>query len=215
MMQSGTSVWCPGPASVHVHQPLGVILDISPLLFFSGLPWTFMQSHSHASSSVPPPAASHMLLSCSSAAKLQIYLSELFTCQYPHSDDKFLEGKCLALNRQSMNGDPLFFMCFRFLGCPLPSRLCQEARSVQCGVCPTVAGLGLAAPPPTPGGVNSLLLCNRGAHSLVLSGGACLCSKLSSQNRTEISELVEEEVSDSSLRSRLRLAQVSFTRGNH
>ena len=143
MMQSGTSVWCPGPASVHVHQPLGVILDISPLFFFSGLPWTFVQSHSHASSSVPPPAASHMLLSCSSAAKLQIHLSELFTCQYPHSDDKFLEGKCLALNRQSMNGDPLFFMCFRFLGCPLPSRLCQEARSVQCGVCPTVAGLGL------------------------------------------------------------------------
>ena len=84
---------------------------------------------------------------------------------------------------------------------------------MQCGVCPGCGWIRAGGTSPTPGGVNSLPLCNRGAHSLVLSGGACLCSKFSSQ--TEISELVEEEVPDSSLHSRLRLAELSFTGGNH
>lgn len=49
-----------------------------------------------------------------------------------------------------MNGDPLFFMCFSFLGCLLPSQLGQEALSVQCGLCPGCGWIRAGGTPPAP-----------------------------------------------------------------
>lgn len=121
------STCCPGPSSFGTCLPLCGPFGHFPLSFLCLAPLDFRAVPGLClSSSTPPSHPTPRFCICCSIALLPLQNSDPslrvigLLVSVPCSDDKFLEGKCPAHSRPSINGEPVFFTCFPFPHCPAP-----------------------------------------------------------------------------------------------